>query len=268
MELHELLLQITRCPELILAGMDGEHPCAKVAAAQPAHTYQVVEPWLGHIDKAPILFISRSPRVGEDSYTPRLDWSDHYTASFFQRHFENDAGWTRVSSNGVVRRITFDRNGRRVPGKGMQFYGHLRNRAGELLESPAVSGRDFALAPAVHCRTPNGEGVPEALSRCAETWMDLVLEHAAALIVVLLGLEAQEAATSVWGLDASRTVQFDVPIAGRNRAVARLPLPGAGEVSTFEKCVDADDLRRLRALLSANKTTPIAAPKLAATASS
>ncbi len=252
MELHELLLQITRCPELILAGMDRCHPCAKVAAAQPAHTYQVVEPWLGHIDKAPILFISRSPRVGQDSYSPRLHWGDHYTASFFQRHFDNDAGWVQTTSKGVVKALVFDSNGRKVPGKGIPFFGQLRERANELLEHPAKPGRDFALAPAVHCRTPKGQGVPEALTKCAETWMDTVLRHAAALVVVLLGPEAQEAAAKLWELDASKTVQFDVPVAGRNRAVARLPLPGAGVPATFEKCVDADDLLRLRGLLSSS----------------
>ena len=252
MELHELLLQITRCPELILAGMDGGHPCAKVAAAQPAHTYQVIEPWLGHIDKAPILFISRSPRVGEDSYSPRLDWSNHDTASFFQRHFDNDAGWVQTTTKGVVKEFAFNSDGHKVPMKGIQFFGQLRARASELLERTAVPGRDFALAPAVHCRTPRGEGVPEALSLCTQRWMNLVLEHAAASIVILLGPEAQEAPANLWKLDASRIVQFDVPVAGRNRAIVRLPLPGAGVPSKFENCVGSDDLRRLRALLSAD----------------
>ena len=121
METHELLLQITRCPQLILAGMDGNHPCAKVAAAQPAHTYQVAEPWLGHINKAKILFISRSPRVEEHSYTPRLGWSGHHTASFFQRHFDRDAGWVQTNTKGVVKGLTLDADGHKVPGKGIQF---------------------------------------------------------------------------------------------------------------------------------------------------
>ena len=252
MELHELLLQNTRCPELILAGMDGGHPCAKVAAAQPAHAYQVVEPWLGHIDKAPILFISRSPRVGEHSYTPRLDWSEHDTVSFFQRHFDKDADWSRVSPSGVVKGYVFDNTGNKVPTGGITFFGGLRLRAEELLGRSASPGHDFALTSAVHCRTPKGEGVPEALTKCAVTWMNLVLEHAAASIVILMGPEAQDAATNLWKLDASRNVQFDVPVAGRNRAVARLPLPGAGVPSKFENCVEPDDLRRLRALLSAD----------------
>ena len=250
MELHELLLQITRCPELVRAGINGGHPCSKVAAAQPARTYQVVEPWLGHIDKAPILFISRNPRVGEDSDTPRLDWSDHHTASYFQRFFDNDAGWAQTNSKGVVKGITFDNAGRKVAGPGIPFFGQIRERASELLGRKAVPGHDFALAPAVHCKTPKGEGVPEALTQCTQTWMNRVFGHAVASVVVLLGPEAQDSATRLWNLDAELNVQFDVPVEGRKRAFARLPLPGAGKSSKFENCVDPDDLRRLRALLS------------------
>ena len=106
--------------------------------------------------------------------------------------------------------------------------------------------------PSFIAGTPNGQGVTEALTKCAETWMNTVLRHSAALVVVLLGPDAQEAADELWELDASKKVQFNVPVAGRNRAVARLPLPGAGTPATFEKSVDADNLSQLRGLFPPN----------------
>ena len=54
MERNELLLAITRCPELGKARGDAGHPCNSVVCAQGPDDYHVPEPWQGHIETAPI----------------------------------------------------------------------------------------------------------------------------------------------------------------------------------------------------------------------
>ena len=45
MERNELLLAITRCPELGKARGDDGHPCNRVVCAQGPDDYHVPEPW-------------------------------------------------------------------------------------------------------------------------------------------------------------------------------------------------------------------------------
>ena len=75
MERNELLLAITRCPELGKARADSRHPCRSVVCAQGSDDYHVPEPWQGHIETAPILFISprrfQSGRIWQS--VPRSD---------------------------------------------------------------------------------------------------------------------------------------------------------------------------------------------------
>ena len=47
MERNELLLAITRCPEIERARGDAGHPCHLVVCFQDAAGYHVPEPWQG-----------------------------------------------------------------------------------------------------------------------------------------------------------------------------------------------------------------------------
>ena len=97
MKRNELLLSITRCPELALAQANANHSCAGVVGVQEGCSgggYQVPEPWTGHIETAPIIFISSIPGIANNEHFPRKDWSDANTIDFFQRRFDEDAGYT------------------------------------------------------------------------------------------------------------------------------------------------------------------------------
>ena len=231
MQRNDLLLAITRCPELAKARGGAPHPCSEIACLQPSDYYHVPEPWSGYIDTAPILFISSNPSISENEHYPTPRWSGGDTVDFFQRRFDPDAGYSYSAFSKV------------------RFWASVRQRAGEILRRNAVPGKDFALTELVHCKSRREQGVQEALATCSEQWLPPVMECAAATVVILLGRHARNACAQLWQLDGRRAVHFGVPIAGRRRAVVILPHPNAFQKKTIAANATAEELERLRCLL-------------------
>ena len=232
MKSDELLFAITRCPELAIARTDRAHPCSKIAGVQPSDVYQVPEPWSGHIEEAPILFISSNPSINEDEHFPTPLWSQTDTIDYFQRRFDRDAGY--VSEQAY----------KKVP-----FWREVRARAKEILKREAVPGHDFALTELAHCKSRKEQGVREALPLCLERWFAALMEYSGSKIVILLGASARDTCAQLWKLDRRESVHFDIPIAGRNRAVVILPHPNArGKRKTVDHATPAQ-LERLNSLL-------------------
>lgn len=232
MKSDELLLSIARCPELAIARTDRAHPCSKIAGGQPGGVYQVPEPWSGHIEEAPILFISSNPSINEDEYFPTPSWSQTDTIDYFKRRFDRDAGYVSKQAYNKVR-----------------FWTGVRARAREILKREAVPGQDFALTELVHCKSRKEHGVREALPLCLERWFAGLLEHSGSRIVILLGALARDTCARLWKLDSRESVHFDIPIAGLNRAVVILPHPNAYEKKTIADHTTFAQLKRLNSLL-------------------
>ena len=89
--LQQLLDQIAHCPiaAACLAGDHG-HPCYPIVASQAAAagSFQVPEPWSGHLESAPILFLSSNPSLGTDELYPTASWPAARVADFFVARFE------------------------------------------------------------------------------------------------------------------------------------------------------------------------------------
>ena len=232
MKSDELLLSIARCPELATARTDRAHPCSKIAGVQPGGLYQVPEPWSGHIEKAPILFISSNPSINEDEYFPTPSWSQTDTIDYFRRRFDLDAGYVSPKAYNRVR-----------------FWTGIRARAKEILKRDAVPGQDFALTELVHCKSRREHGVREALPLCSKRWLEAIMEHSVSRIVILLGGLARDTCAQLWKLDRCEYVHFDISIAGCNRAVVILPHPNAYERKTIASRVPFAQLERLNSLL-------------------
>ena len=94
-DLDNLLLEITRCPNLVEARSDCSHACACIVQSQRCGVdeFQVPEPWSGHIDTAPILFVGSNPSISQDNEFPNRDWSDSKTISYFQGRFDKECTW-------------------------------------------------------------------------------------------------------------------------------------------------------------------------------
>ena len=235
MERNELLLAIVDCPEIAKARGDAGHPCHSIVGLQCAGAWQAPEPWRGHIETAPILFVSSNPSIRGDDPFPPDDWEDQHIINHYQRCFDDDA-----SIPGHIDQATYN---------SVQFWREVRGRANEILGRPAKPGIDFALTELVHCKSTGEQGVRRAHLTCAEQWLDRVLQVSGAAIIVLMGWQARDHCAARWGLDKARKVHFDVATPGRKRAVVILPHPNARGKRKVADFVTPEELARLRALL-------------------
>ena len=228
----ELLVAIVRCPEIDRARADSRHPCADIVGWQKAD-FQAPEPWRGRIDSAPILFLSSNPSIDENERSRVSSKTDAEIIEYYQRSFDSDAGHISASAYNSV-----------------AFWRGVRARAAELLGRDAAPGVDFALTELVHCKSRGEQGVARAHLTCAGRWLDPVLGVSGASVVVLLGRQARDHCVARWKLDKGWSVYWDVATPGRERAVVVLPHPNARGKRKVGDLVGADDLQKLRALVS------------------
>ena len=250
MERDELLLAITRCPELGKARADSRHPCKRVVCWQDPDDYHVPEPWQGHIETAPILFISLNPGYDVREVFPTPSWNDADTKDFFIRRFADDAKWTSQTKGKGIRLLVKGENGNEGYYKPAdRFCGWVRNRAKELLLHEPVPSRDYVMTSAVHCKSDTWDGTADTVRHCTDLWLQAIMELSVAKVVVTISDPTWDACAGAWGLQSGRLVQFDVPIVGRQRAVLKLPHPRSGRRSIIKELLDADDLEHLRQLV-------------------
>ena len=204
-----LLLAITQCPAIEEAWADRSHACSAIVRLQERDDYQVPEPWTGHIESAPILFIGSNPSINLEERFPRPSWNAADTVSYFRRRFDPEADWVSPEDNGV------------------RYWSGVRSRAREIMGREAVPGIDFAMTEVVHCKSKGETGVADALQVCTTRWLHRVISHSPARVIVLLGRHARRCA-SLWNIDAANYgVHFGISVAGRPRAVVILPHPSA-----------------------------------------
>ena len=251
MERDELLLAITRCPELGKARADGWHPCHGVVCFQGPDDYHVPEPWQGHIEVAPILFISLNPGYGGNQVFPTPAWSDEKTIDFFERRFDSAAGWTRCRPGNLIDLRLKDANSNEFfRNESVRHWRHINTYATELLGREPKFGWDIAMTQAVHCKSLGGDVAKPAMRGCTAKWLNLVVEQSAARIFVLLGNDARYACARMWRFDKNQRVHFGVNVPGGERAVVLLPHPAARNKQPFGSYVRREELQRLRELLA------------------
>ena len=229
---RDLLLRITRCPILVAARTDPSHPCSTIVSLQSGVERHVPEPWCGHIDTAPILFVSSNPSIFAAERFPTQSWSAADTADYFERRFDADAGYISPKTY-----------------NGVRFWSSVRARAREILGRDATPGIDFALTEVVHCKSRQEKGVAAAVDTCAGMWLGLILAQSEARVVVLLGKRAQMTFSKIWGLGLLQSAHFGIDLGGRDRAVVLLPHPNAFARKTVAARVGEDNLRQLRGFI-------------------
>ena len=228
-----LLLEIARCSDLARVRADRSHPCACIVRVQDkgADHNQAPEPWSGHIETAPILFIGSNPSIGERDRFPTASWNGSDVVGYFQRRFDQVGGCV---SSGEFNKV--------------RYWTAVRARAKEIIKRDPIPGKDFALTEVVHCKSKGETGVEDALLFCTARWLGRVMSQSGASIIVLLGRHARKCAES-WGRDPHRPVHFGVPIAGHSRAVVILPHPNAHTRRKLGDHVSPEALGRLQALV-------------------
>src|SRR5579872_2451025 len=102
-ESRQLALEIVGCPVVAAVLRGVESPCRSVVTFQkrPAAERWVPEPWSGHLDSAPILFLSSNPSSGDPDEPYRPDdltasSGDEAILNTFDRAFD-EGPWIGIS---------------------------------------------------------------------------------------------------------------------------------------------------------------------------
>ena len=249
----DLLREISRCPIVAhcLGHPGTDHPCAEIVRSQGADStadHQVPEPWSGHLDRAPILFLSSNPSISDEEDYPRAEWTNPEIADFFDNRF--GGGRRPWIKDGVYGLDRHGRHGRR----GTQFWIAVRSRAAELTGRPTaavVPGEDYALSEVVHCKSRAERGVASALATCVDRYLEAVVSASAARVIVCLGEFAAGAVRRRFGIGADVLVQGPITVGRAPRYFAFLPHPASWKKKTFTSCLPPEDVRRLRGFLEA-----------------
>lgn len=263
---RDLLLEIARCPEAeTCLETAGTRPCSTVVRRQGTdlRRFQVPEPWSGHLETAPILFVSSNPslegegREGVDGIDqghgyPRWRWSDDDIVEFFEMRF---GGGQREWIRDGVRNVHADG----TTGRAIAFWAGVRQRAWELLQRVPRPGTDYALTEVVHCKSRQEQGVRQAVETCAARYLHPTLAASGARVIVVLGAIAREAVASELGISASG-VQGPVAVGAHKRLITFLPHPNAHQARSFADCISATDLSVLRAALQPQRSPSDGAP--------
>lgn len=242
-----LLHEIARCPvvELCLQNPSEKHPCHKIVLSQSSSslgTHQVPEPWSGHIEQAPILFLSSNPSISVAEEYPRWLWSDEAVEDYFANRFGGGSKtWISQGTRSLQRDGTYRQS--------VAFWAAVRQRAIELVERDVVPGIDYALTEIVHCKSQGERGVAEAQEHCVPRYLQRVLELAGAKVVVVLGARAKEAMQKIFSIPKDTNVCGPMKIGKYVRLITFLPHPSAYTKKSFVKCLSPDELQKLRSLL-------------------
>jgi len=244
---RNLLLTIARCPEIskCLEG-NNNHPCRTIIGLQGSTSitdHQLPEPWSGEIDKAPILFISSNPSIGEDEIFPTGNWESEKIYDYFHHRFGGGKEEWIVNGTKSLRKD-------RSYGRATMFWAGVKSRAKELLERDPVPGVDYALTELVHCKSKQELGVSEALDHCVSLYLTKVLAASNAKVLVGLGNLAKDVLYSEFGLVGDKKLYGPLPILGTQRMVVLLPHPNARKARSFEKILSENELNLLRSFVN------------------
>ena len=227
-DLERLALEIARCP-IIDAVLRGEpSPCREVVGFQKRNAADrwVAEPWSGHLDIAPILFVSSNPSSGNPDEHPvagdlTASSTDNAILNTFDKAFE-PGPWFGIHDGTHLRAPDG------TPGKYISYWGSCKSRASELVGRPARPGLDYALTEVVHCGSQHEIGVWPAASVCVPRYLERILIRSPAAVVVVVGSVARGITrTLVPALAGDSPYVGPVIWAGRNRHVLFVPHPNA-----------------------------------------
>ncbi|MHB1286751.1 MAG: uracil-DNA glycosylase family protein [Leptospirales bacterium] len=242
-----LLTSIVTCEELTKARLNTTYcgPCKKIIGVQDnQEEFQIPEPWNGHIDKAPLLFIGPNPSIDEKEQYPNKDWDMNAVRDYFENRFEGK--WTRDLK--ILLRSGAYSN------RPVRFWTSIRARTAELLgksKDQVIPGTDFSVTEVVHCKSRESEGVKESLEYCSSKFLRKTIEQSAALVIFLLGDEPAKGFCRIYRekmpLNEMKNVIGPIEISGKKRYLVFLPHPNQiGKTKTLEGNLSQESFNELR----------------------
>lgn len=222
-----LLLKISRCciASNILKGIKelDNHSCRNIVMSQCVDydNFQVPEPWSGHIEKAPILFIDINPSISKPKYENDLDveeyptnsWSDEEIVDFFENRF--DGKWVLDGRKNLRKNNEYRK-------KPVLYWSNIITRTETLIERSPKYGLDYAFTHIVHCKSKEQGPAELAIHVCIEKFLDDILRVSGACVIILIGDLVKNTFTEKFDLDSSKNVWF-MELGGKQRYVMFLP---------------------------------------------
>ncbi|MCH7652392.1 MAG: hypothetical protein IIB14_01820 [Chloroflexi bacterium] len=245
----DLLHEIFRCPNVraCLEHLHKDGPCAEIILSQGSESpmgHLMPEPWSGRLEKAPILFLSSNPAMGNVNEYPEYSWPDDSVADYFNNRFGGGGKqWIKDGRYPLKKEQTY--------GGSVGFWSAVKKRASELLEKESVRpGEDYALSEVVHCPSAREFGVKSALEECADRYLRPLLSLSGANVIVCLGRFAKLAVRDKFELPRTGNIHGPIRIGEKMRYFAFLPHPNAwiGPWS-FRECLSSEEFRTLQEFL-------------------
>lgn len=246
----DLFKKILYCQN-ILDGSDGcgTHPCKQVIEYQKNRddeSWQLPEPWNGHIHTAPVLVISSNPSIYDEDYAPRKTYSmesafDFYHNRFTGKHPKNGLPYVLNDTQVLKQSGNY--------GKPVRFFNCVRKRVQEVFDYMAEKldqpkrmvrpGIDFSIVDVVRCKSQREKGVSEAMSTCFEMHMPETLRLSPAPCILVFGKKASnEMARNLLGLDSVHPgTAYTVHINGIERTLCFLGHPSSSLPQKFEHVI-------------------------------
>jgi len=246
-----LAVRIARC-DLAQRCRNGEAlPCSRVAnwgADTERRRYPAPEPWSGHLDQAPVLFISSNPGARDEAAAPlphaaTTNLSDDDLIDIFENAFHADGRPGRIVKG------EFNEDGSRQP-----YWAWTLETATELLQGVPQPGIDYVLTEVVHCGSQRESGVALAVEPCTKLYLGDLFRVSPARLVIAVGGTARNAISEQYrdaGVDVRSPLRVAGPllIEGQTRFVVGAWHPSYaryGHDVVISRQVPAGDLARLR----------------------
>jgi uracil-DNA glycosylase len=282
-EPQELLLEIARCPviERCITDYEYESPCRSIIRHQwPGFSpvelrarwrreHHVPVPWVGHLEEAPLLFLSSNPGLGSKRdpgkpagaphpplaalrsavlaehaslgrpfEAPKWEWADEQILDSYESSFD-------VWLDGGTRPLQ-DEQG--TPGTEVPYWAGVKAVAADVFGENVVPGRQYALTEVVRCKSSGEFGVPAAASECVPRYLKQTLAVSPAPVIVILGRKARQVFRALYKYaDAPVVSPREIAVEGRPRRIVFLSHPSAREGGNakplkYPKRLDAADL--------------------------
>jgi hypothetical protein len=275
---HDLLIEIARCPvaQTCLSSEKSTHACSQIALYQWSERplaerlgrwqleHHMPEPWYGHLERAPILFVSsnpsiRKPSLGADTPLPLPPLSSHghplrtRLGRAPTLSWEDDA-MERWYEDAFDFRVIDGKKGLQADGtpkKATMYWCSVKKHAEYLIPNRKVRpGIDYALTEAVHCKSRQEQGVGAALEVCSTKYLVRVLETSAATVIMVLGKHAATAVKSCIEMRPEPHLEGPIRVGARERFFAFLPHPNAHLPRSLSSCFRQDEVQKLRQVIA------------------
>jgi uracil-DNA glycosylase len=227
---QDLLLKIARCDNFYVYKNENQihSGCREILRCQTTVNRQLPVPWVGDIEKAPIIFISSNPALKDNEYVALDSWTDKQVIDIHVNAFEPNKHWTK-DGNKIRKYPLTPEDYLNVP-----FWTYIWKTTGEILGidvKKVIPGRSSALSEIVHCKSNNQFGVNRAKKVCMDKYLEPMLNLSSARIIVLLGAYSTEIISEYYKLNiklatkmhANETHIAEREIAGRKKLIVALP---------------------------------------------